>query len=160
MEPSPAEVRRYIEQGLACETLEVDGDGRHFQALIVSAAFEGKSRVQRHQLVYAALGERMREEVHALSMKTLTPAEFAAQGRAPYDLVKTMRASILVLGPLVARFGEARVSLPGGCAIGAAPGRPAHQGPAGAGRRDRDRARLRGREGLARCAARASSPTW
>jgi acid stress-induced BolA-like protein IbaG/YrbA len=81
MEPSPAEVRRYIEQGLACETLEVDGDGRHFQALIVSAAFEGKSRVQRHQLVYAALGERMREEVHALSMKTLTPAEFAAQGR-------------------------------------------------------------------------------
>ena len=81
MEPSPAEVRRYIEQGLACETLEVDGDGRHFQALIVSAAFEGKSRVQRHQLVYAALGERMREEVHALSMKTLTPAEFAAQGQ-------------------------------------------------------------------------------
>lgn len=81
MEPTPAEVRRYIEQGLACETLEVDGDGRHFQALIVSAAFEGKSRVQRHQLVYAALGERMREEVHALSMKTLTPAEFAAQGR-------------------------------------------------------------------------------
>jgi acid stress-induced BolA-like protein IbaG/YrbA len=81
MEPSPAEVQRYIEQGLACETLEVDGDGRHFQALIVSAAFEGKSRVQRHQLVYAALGERMREEVHALSMKTLTPAEFAAQGR-------------------------------------------------------------------------------
>ncbi len=81
MEPSPAEVRRYIEQGLACETLEVDGDGRHFQALIVSVAFEGKSRVQRHQLVYAALGERMREEVHALSMKTLTPAEFAAQGQ-------------------------------------------------------------------------------
>ncbi len=81
MEPSPAEVRRYIEQGLACETLEIDGDGRHFQALIVSAAFEGKSRVQSHQLVYAALGERMREEVHALSMKTLTPAEFAAQGR-------------------------------------------------------------------------------
>lgn len=81
MEPTPAEVRRYIDQGLACETLEVDGDGRHFQALIVSAAFEGKSRVQRHQLVYAALGERMREEVHALSMKTLTPAEFAAQGR-------------------------------------------------------------------------------
>ncbi len=40
---------------------------------------------------------------------------------APYDLVKTMRASILVLGPLVARFGEARVSLPGGCAIGARP---------------------------------------
>lgn len=81
MEPTPAEVKRYIEQGLACETVEVDGDGRHFQALIVSSAFEGRSRVQRHQLVYAALGERMREEVHALSMKTLTPAEYAGAGR-------------------------------------------------------------------------------
>jgi len=79
MEPSILDVRRYIEQGLPCDVLEVDGDGRHFQALIVSAAFEGKSRVQRHQLVYAALGERMREEVHALSMKTLTPAEYRAQ---------------------------------------------------------------------------------
>jgi acid stress-induced BolA-like protein IbaG/YrbA len=81
MEPTPAEVKRYIEQGLACEQVEVDGDGRHFQALIVSSAFEGRSRVQRHQLVYAALGERMREEVHALSMKTLTPAEYAGAGR-------------------------------------------------------------------------------
>lgn len=81
MEPTPDEVKRYIQQGLACEQVEVDGDGRHFQALIVSSAFEGKSRVQRHQLVYAALGERMREEVHALSMKTLTPAEYAGAGR-------------------------------------------------------------------------------
>ena len=77
MEPTPDEVKRYIEQGLACERVEVDGDGRHFQALVVSAAFTGKSRVQRHQLVYAALGARMREEVHALSMRTLTPAEYA-----------------------------------------------------------------------------------
>ena len=52
------------------------GDGQHFQALVVSAAFAGKSRVQRHQLVYAALGERMREEIHALSMRTLTPEEW------------------------------------------------------------------------------------
>jgi acid stress-induced BolA-like protein IbaG/YrbA len=80
MEPTPEEVKRYIAQGLQCERLEVDGDGRHFQALIVSQAFEGKSRVQRHQIVYAALGDRMREEVHALSMKTLTPAEATAQG--------------------------------------------------------------------------------
>ena len=43
---------------------------------------------------------------------------------APYDMVKTMRAAILVLGPLVARFGEARVSLPGGCAIGSPPPPP------------------------------------
>ena len=79
MEPSPDDVRRYIAAGLTCERVDVDGDGRHFNALIVSAAFEGKSRVQRHQLVYAALGDRMREEVHALSMRTLTPAEFNAQ---------------------------------------------------------------------------------
>lgn len=79
MYPSPDDVKRYIGQGLACEVLEVVGDGQHFEALIVSRAFEGKNRVQRHQLVYAALGERMREEVHALSMRTLTPAEYEAQ---------------------------------------------------------------------------------
>lgn len=77
--PSPEDVRRYIAQGLDCEHLQVDGDGQHFDALIVSRAFEGRSRVQRHQLVYAALGSRMRAEVHALSMKTLTPAEWEAQ---------------------------------------------------------------------------------
>jgi acid stress-induced BolA-like protein IbaG/YrbA len=76
----PDDVKRYIEQGLACDQVEVDGDGQHFQALIVSAAFAGKSRVQRHQLVYGALGERMREEIHALSMKTLTPEEAVAEG--------------------------------------------------------------------------------
>jgi len=78
MEPTPDDVRRYIAEGLSCEKLEVDGDGRHFDALVVSSAFEGKSRVQRHQLVYAALGSRMREEVHALSIKALTPAEWQA----------------------------------------------------------------------------------
>jgi acid stress-induced BolA-like protein IbaG/YrbA len=78
MEPTPDDVRRYIAAGLDCSHLEVEGDGRHFNALIVSAAFEGKTRVARHQLVYAALGERMRDEVHALSMRTLTPAEYQA----------------------------------------------------------------------------------
>jgi len=78
MLPTPDDVRNYIAQGLACEHLTVQGDGQHFEAVIVAAAFEGKSRVQRHQLVYAALGERMRAEVHALSMKTLTPGEWAA----------------------------------------------------------------------------------
>jgi acid stress-induced BolA-like protein IbaG/YrbA len=68
-----------IAAGLPCDTLRVRGDGHHWEALIVSPAFEGKSRVQRHQLVYAALGERMREEIHALSMKTLTPAEHENQ---------------------------------------------------------------------------------
>jgi acid stress-induced BolA-like protein IbaG/YrbA len=79
MTPTPEDVRRYIAQGLDCSVLEVQGDGQHFEALIVSAAFEGKNRVARHQLVYAALGERMRAEIHALSMRTMTPAEHAAQ---------------------------------------------------------------------------------
>ena len=69
-------VRQGIEGGLACEHLELSGDGQHFEALVVSSAFEGRSRVQRHQLVYAALGERMREEIHALSMRCLTPEEW------------------------------------------------------------------------------------
>ena len=74
---TPDKVQSYIEKGLACEQVSVVGDGQHFEALIVSEAFRGKSRVQRHQLVYAALGERMREEIHALSMRTLTPEEAA-----------------------------------------------------------------------------------
>jgi len=73
---TPESVKAGIAAGLACEHLEVLGDGQHFQALIVSPAFAGKSRVQRHQLVYAALGDRMREEIHALSMQTLTPEEW------------------------------------------------------------------------------------
>jgi len=79
--PTPDDIRRYIAQDLPCELIEVDGDGQHFTALIVSAAFTGKTRVQRHQLVYGALGERMRAEIHALSMRTLTPDEH----RAPAD---------------------------------------------------------------------------
>jgi acid stress-induced BolA-like protein IbaG/YrbA len=74
---TPDSVKRGIEAGLECERVEVIGDGQHFQARIVSRAFAGKSRVQRHQLVYRALGERMREEIHALSMQTLTPEEAA-----------------------------------------------------------------------------------
>ena len=77
---TPESVKAGIEAGFACEHLEVMGDGQHFQALIVSAAFDGQSRVQRHQLVYAALGSRMREEIHALSMRTLTPQEWKSGG--------------------------------------------------------------------------------
>jgi acid stress-induced BolA-like protein IbaG/YrbA len=75
----PETVQGYIAQGLHCEHLQVTGDGRHFDALIVSAEFEGVRSVQRHQKVYAVLGDRMREEIHALSMKTFTPAEWAQQ---------------------------------------------------------------------------------
>src|SRR5471030_317705 len=78
-DPTPQDVQRYIADGLTCDHLEVEGDGRHFFATIVSAEFEGLMRIRRHQRVYAALGERMREQIHALSMKTLTPAEWASQ---------------------------------------------------------------------------------
>lgn len=69
-------IKLSIVAGLDCRHVEVAGDGHHWEAVIVSTAFDGKSRVQRHQLVYAALGDRMREEIHALSMRTLTPDEW------------------------------------------------------------------------------------
>ena len=75
-DPTPTEIERFISDGLACEHVEVEGDGRHFFATIVSVEFEGRGRIARHQRVYQALGDRMREQIHALSMKTLTPAEF------------------------------------------------------------------------------------
>ncbi|NYT84384.1 BolA family protein [Pollutimonas harenae] len=78
MMPTPEQVRQYIADNLECETLQVLGDGAHFEALIVSPAFEGKRLIARHQLVYSALGERMKAEIHALSMRTLTPAEYKA----------------------------------------------------------------------------------
>lgn len=71
----PEEIKNCIEQGLACHYLKVIGDGQHFEAVIVSPDFVGKTRIQRHQLVFHAL-EKMDKEVHALSMKTLTPQEW------------------------------------------------------------------------------------
>lgn len=76
---TPEDVKTCIEQGLDCEYVHVEGDGRHFEAVIVSPAFEGKGMVQQHQLVYRALGDRMHEEIHALSMKTFTPEQWAKQ---------------------------------------------------------------------------------
>lgn len=74
------DLQTLIAAGLNCEHLVVEGDGRHWYATIVSAEFEGKRAIQRHQRVYATLGEKIRtDEVHALSMKTFTPAEWAAQ---------------------------------------------------------------------------------
>ncbi|KAF3999730.1 BolA family protein [Glaciimonas immobilis] len=76
MFPTPELVKSYIADGLTCSHLEVEGDGQHFTAVIVSEAFAGQRLIQRHQIVYAALGDRMREEIHALSMKTMTAEEF------------------------------------------------------------------------------------
>ncbi|MBU53912.1 MAG: BolA family transcriptional regulator [Deltaproteobacteria bacterium] len=72
----PSDVQKYIEDGLPCAFIKVVGDGHHFEAIIVSEQFVGKNRVQQHQLVYGALGDRMREEIHALSMKTFTPEKW------------------------------------------------------------------------------------
>ena len=77
---TPDSIRATLDSGLACEHLDVRGDGHHFEAVIVSGEFEGLSRIRRHQRVYAVLGDRMREEIHALSMTTLTPAEWSARG--------------------------------------------------------------------------------
>ena len=75
------ELTSIIQAGLACEHIALEGDGRHWYATIVSAEFEGKRLIQRHQRVYATLGAKIQnDEVHALSMKTLTPAEWAMQG--------------------------------------------------------------------------------
>ncbi len=68
-----------IRAGLECTHIEVQGDGAHFEAVIVSPRFAGLARVRQHQLVYAALGDRMRSEIHALSMKTLTPEEWSSR---------------------------------------------------------------------------------
>ena len=77
------ELQSLIASGLPCDHIEVDGDGRHWQAVIVSREFEGRRLIQRHQRVYATLGARMHtDEVHALSMKTFTPTEWSAAQRS------------------------------------------------------------------------------
>ena len=75
----PASIEASIRAGLDCQHVQVNGDGAHFEAVIVSPEFAGLSRVRQHQLVYKALGDRMREEIHALSMKTFSPDEWAAR---------------------------------------------------------------------------------
>ena len=77
------ELQTLIGASLPCEHLHVEGDGRHWYATLVSAEFEGKRLIQRHQRVYATLGDKMKtDEVHALSMKTYTPAEWQVAPKA------------------------------------------------------------------------------
>ena len=74
------EIQTLIANSMACELCQVEGDGRHWYATVVSASFEGKRLIARHQQVYAAMGVRLKtDEVHALSMKTFTPAEWRVQ---------------------------------------------------------------------------------
>lgn len=76
---TPESIQQNIAQGMATEHLNVVGDGRHFEAVVVSDVFAGQNRVRRHQLVFATLGDSMRDEmIHALSIKTYTPEEWRA----------------------------------------------------------------------------------
>ncbi|NJK75244.1 MAG: BolA family transcriptional regulator [Microcoleus sp. SU_5_6] len=83
---TPSQVIEMIQGGLPDARVQVDdltGGGDHYQAIVVSAAFEGKTRVKQHQLVYGALQQAMAtEEIHALALQTFTPAEWEAKTQA------------------------------------------------------------------------------
>lgn len=72
---TPNDIKTWIEAGMPGAKAQVEGDGQHFEAVIVSPDFAGKSMVQQHQLVYRALGDRMKQDIHALSLRTLTPEQ-------------------------------------------------------------------------------------
>jgi acid stress-induced BolA-like protein IbaG/YrbA len=77
----PDEIRRLIEQGLVGARVEVSGDGRHFEAVVVYAGFAGKSRIAQHRMVYGALGDRFATDtLHALALKTFTPEQWEGAG--------------------------------------------------------------------------------
>ncbi|MGH8306839.1 MAG: BolA family protein [Gammaproteobacteria bacterium] len=77
---TPAEIEQLIMQGLpAAEARVSSDDGTHFEALVIAPAFNGKRPLLRHQMVYLTLGERMGREIHALSLRTLTPDEWRQQ---------------------------------------------------------------------------------
>ena len=73
------ELKKILEDGIPGAEVAVQGDGDHFEATVVSDAFEGKSSVQQHQMVYAALGDLMQGAVHALSFRTFTPEQWSKQ---------------------------------------------------------------------------------
>lgn len=75
----PEEIKTLIETGLEGSRAEVTGDGRHFQAVVVSDAFAGKTMLEQHRLVYSVLGDRFdTDALHALSLKTYTPEQWRA----------------------------------------------------------------------------------
>jgi len=77
---NPEHIKQLIRDGMVCDYLELDGDGQHFEAIVVSVEFAGKNRVQRQQHVYKTLKEKLASgELHAISFKTLTPEEWSAQ---------------------------------------------------------------------------------
>ena len=79
MMPTAEDIKEWIENNLPKSEVEISGDGRHFDAVIVCAGFAGKTRIQQHQMVYGALGDRMKDDIHALSMRTMTPEDRIAE---------------------------------------------------------------------------------
>lgn len=79
-------IKQLIEAGLPGSRVEVDGDGTHFTAIVISAAFAGKNRVQQHQLVYQTLGDKLGAEIHALSIQAFTPEEW--EQRKPLNILR------------------------------------------------------------------------
>ncbi len=69
------EITNWLQQGLPGASISVSGDGHHFEALIIWQGFEGKNTLERHRLVYQALGNKMGREIHALSIRPFTPTE-------------------------------------------------------------------------------------
>ena len=69
-------IKQMIEAGLPGSEVQVSGDGTHFEAVIISDAFEGNNTLARHRMVYGALGDAMQSAIHALSMRTYTKAEW------------------------------------------------------------------------------------
>ena len=76
---TPESIQQDIAKNMATAYLTVTGDGQHFEAVVVSEEFTGLNRIQRQQLVYKTLGERMTGEIHALSMKTYTQEEWSSR---------------------------------------------------------------------------------
>jgi acid stress-induced BolA-like protein IbaG/YrbA len=79
----PEGIGKLIEAAFENATVKVIGDGSHFEALVVAAEFDGKRTLARHQLVYKSLGELVGNEIHALSIRALTPEEWQAQAGSP-----------------------------------------------------------------------------
>lgn len=73
---TPENIKTWIESNLANSQAHTHGDGRHFEAVVICSEFAGKNMLARHRMVYDALGDRMKADIHALSLKTLTPQEY------------------------------------------------------------------------------------
>ena len=73
---TPQAVKQWIEDALSGSSVDVVGDGRHFEAVVISAEFAGKSMLEQHRMVYGGLGDKMDETIHALSLRTYTPQQW------------------------------------------------------------------------------------